>query len=148
MPVLRMILVIGVSGRDRLAVCRTTGCREQPISDQGGLERVLQTASRSLPLARRFSQIGFTPEGRAHWEDWREDWMSRLNNAAGIHAQPADFLSMSVSATPRARAGALLFLPAARLMKASFAVQLRETSPSPSRRKGARASGVNKPRMP
>ena len=47
-----MVSVIGMSGRDRLAVCRTTGCREQPISDQGGLERVLQTASRSLPLAR------------------------------------------------------------------------------------------------
>ena len=49
LPVLRVCLVIGVSGRDWLAVCRTTGCREQPISDQGWLERVLETASRSLP---------------------------------------------------------------------------------------------------
>ncbi len=50
LPVLRMILVIGVSGRDWLAVCRTIGCREQPISAQGCLERVLQTATQPLPL--------------------------------------------------------------------------------------------------
>jgi hypothetical protein len=52
LSVLCMILTISLSGRDRLAVCRTTDCREQPISAQGWLERVLETASRSLPLAR------------------------------------------------------------------------------------------------
>ena len=58
-----------VRKRRRLAAFRTTGCREQPISAQGSLERVLQTASRSLPLARRFSRTKFAftnPDWRAH----------------------------------------------------------------------------------
>ena len=64
--VLRMGLVIGVSGRDRLAVFRTTGCREQPISAHGRLERVLQSASRSLPLARPQSPTRHSPTRRVH----------------------------------------------------------------------------------
>ena len=80
-PLFRMILVIGVSGRDRLAVFRTTGCREQPISDQGGLERVLQTASQSLPLARR---------------------LSRTRLAHGVHRQtPTPLLAMVLESVTR-----------------------------------------------
>jgi len=41
-----------LQGRDRVSVCRTFICREQMKSEQGCLERVLQTGTRFLPLAR------------------------------------------------------------------------------------------------
>jgi len=45
--------------RRRLAVFRTTGCREQPISAQGWLERVLNTANRFRFMARPASTFYF-----------------------------------------------------------------------------------------
>ena len=45
--------------RRRFAAFRTTICREQMMSDQGWLERVLKAANRLRLMARRFSQTMF-----------------------------------------------------------------------------------------
>ena len=50
-----------VRKRRWLAVFRTINCREQLISAQGWLERVLKTANRLRLMARRFSRTMFAP---------------------------------------------------------------------------------------
>ena len=50
-----------VRKRKRLALFRTTGCREQPISAQGWLERVLKRAKRFRLMARPISRTRFVP---------------------------------------------------------------------------------------
>ncbi len=58
-----------VGKRRRLAAFRTINCREQLISAQGRLERVLKAANRLRFMARRFSRTRFAftnPDWRAH----------------------------------------------------------------------------------
>ena len=55
-----------VRKRRRLAVFRTINCREQLISAQGCLERVLKTANRLRLMARRFSRTRFHPTRRGN----------------------------------------------------------------------------------
>ncbi len=53
-----------VGKRRRLAVFRTTNCREQLISAQGRLERVLKAANRLRFMARRLPRTRFAPQRR------------------------------------------------------------------------------------
>jgi hypothetical protein len=46
---LSMTSLPSVSGRDRVLASRTVGCREQPSSAQGWLERVLEASTRAIP---------------------------------------------------------------------------------------------------
>ena len=48
---LPMTSLFSVSGRGRVLASRTVGCREQPSSAQGWLERVLEASTRSRTMA-------------------------------------------------------------------------------------------------
>ena len=81
---------LSVGKRKRLALFRTTNCREQLISDQGWLERVLKRAKRFRLIALRFSQTRFvhTNSGRCAHRILDFQGIQRCWNSNGIKSIP------------------------------------------------------------